>query len=121
VTSVVDVTYCFQYQKIQRYSESWKQTLRDCDPDLDSLPGLRRVTLNHNTDIGDDGAVHLLNVVRDDIFLKGERWSSRQLTICHVTATCELMPQHCDVMQVVGFEVLMAVSSSGGLMGYDTV
>jgi centrosomal protein CEP78 len=88
VTAVVDMTYSLQYQKIQRYSESWKQTLRDCEPDLDSLPGLRRVTLNHNTDIGDDGAVHLVNVVRDDIFVKGEKWSSCQLTGLHVTATC---------------------------------
>lgn len=64
------VAEMLKYQKIQRYSESWKQTLRDCEPDLDSLPGLRRVTLNHNTDIGDDGTVHLVNVVRDDIFVK---------------------------------------------------
>ncbi|PNF34217.1 hypothetical protein B7P43_G17515 [Cryptotermes secundus] len=64
------VAEMLKYQKIQRYSETWKQTLRGCDPDVDSLPGLRRVTLNHNTDIGDDGAVHLVNAVRDDIFVK---------------------------------------------------
>jgi hypothetical protein len=61
-----------QYQKIQRCSETWKQTLRYREPDLDSLLGLRRITLNHNSEIGDKGAVYLMNVVRDDLFVKGE-------------------------------------------------
>jgi centrosomal protein CEP78 len=62
-----------QYQKIWRCSETWKETLRYHEPDLNSVPGLRRITLNHNTEIGDEGAVYLMNAVRDDLFLKGER------------------------------------------------
>ncbi|XP_021921180.1 centrosomal protein of 78 kDa isoform X3 [Zootermopsis nevadensis] len=59
-----------KYQKIQRCSETWKQTLRYHEPNLDSVPGLRRITLNHNTEIRDEGAVYLMNAARDDLFLK---------------------------------------------------
>jgi centrosomal protein CEP78 len=75
----VDVTSSLQYQKIQRCSETWKQTLRYHEPNLDYVPGLRRITLNHNTEIRDEGAVYLMNTARDDLFLKGERlnWNVR--------------------------------------------
>jgi centrosomal protein CEP78 len=66
-------TNSFQYQNIQRYSDRWRHTLRDQEPNLDCLPGVRRVSLNHNIDIGDVGAAHLMDVLRDDIFLTGEK------------------------------------------------
>ncbi|XP_021921177.1 centrosomal protein of 78 kDa isoform X1 [Zootermopsis nevadensis] len=64
------VAKTIEYQKIQRCSETWKQTLRYHEPNLDSVPGLRRITLNHNTEIRDEGAVYLMNAARDDLFLK---------------------------------------------------
>ncbi|XP_069687965.1 centrosomal protein of 78 kDa isoform X2 [Periplaneta americana] len=64
------VAQVLKYQKIQRCSESWKQVLRYREPDYDSLPGLRRVTLNHNVKIGDQGVLHIIDVMRDDFFLK---------------------------------------------------
>lgn len=67
---VLAVVEMLKHQKIQRYSEIWRQTLRDQEPNLDSLPGVHRVTLNHNINIGDVGAVHLMDVLRDDVFLK---------------------------------------------------
>lgn len=40
----------------------------------------------------------------------------------HISVTCELMPQHCEAMPVVRFEVLTTVSVSDcGLTGYDSV
>ncbi|GFG28668.1 hypothetical protein Cfor_06585 [Coptotermes formosanus] len=67
---VLAVVEMLKYQKIQRYSEIWRHTLRDQEPNPDCLPGVRRVTLNHNINIGDRGAVHLMDVLRDDVFLK---------------------------------------------------
>ncbi|PSN55506.1 hypothetical protein C0J52_02586 [Blattella germanica] len=66
-----------KYQKIHRHSESWKHTLRYREPDLDSLPGLRRLTLNHNTKIRDQGLLCLVDVIKDDIFLKAKSISIR--------------------------------------------
>jgi len=77
-----------QSQKIQRYSERWRQTLRDQEPDLDCLPGVRRVTLNHNINIGDVGAVHLVDVLRDDVFLKGEKCMKPCSDMTYVIVIC---------------------------------
>ena len=35
------------------------------------MPGLRRVTLNLNTEVGDKGAKELADTLRDDVCLKG--------------------------------------------------
>ena len=35
------------------------------------MPGLRRVTLNLNTEVGDRGAKELADTLRDDVCLKG--------------------------------------------------
>lgn len=53
-----------------RYSEAWKQTLRYRDPDVEGMPGIRRLTLNHNPDIGDRGVHLLAEEVRDDLWLR---------------------------------------------------
>ncbi|KAJ9580749.1 hypothetical protein L9F63_024075 [Diploptera punctata] len=66
----LSIAKVIQHQKIQRCSESWKHTLRYREADLDALPGLRRITLNHNTHIQDLGLLDLVDVVKDDLFLK---------------------------------------------------
>ena len=40
---------------------------------MGQMPGLRRVTLNLNPEIGDRGARELSEALRDDVCLKGER------------------------------------------------
>lgn len=47
-----------------RYSESWKQTLRYREPDLDGMRGLRRLTCNNNPDIGDEGLMTICEVLQ---------------------------------------------------------
>lgn len=59
-----------KYQKLNRYSEAWKQTLRYRDPDVEAMPGLRRITINGNTEIGDRGVAVLADEIKDDLWLR---------------------------------------------------
>lgn len=59
-----------KYQKLNRYSEAWKQTLRYRDPDVEAMPGLRRITINNNPDIGDKGMEILTEEIKDDLWLR---------------------------------------------------
>ena len=61
----------FQHQCLQRQSAAWKDSLRFHQPRLGQMPGLRRVTLNLNTELGDKGAKELADTLRDDVCLKG--------------------------------------------------
>ena len=54
-----------------RHSEAWKSSLRYRAPDLDCMPGLRRITLNRNPLLGDNGAKALSEALKDDLWLKG--------------------------------------------------
>lgn len=55
-----------------RHSEAWKSSLRYRAPDLDCMPGLRRITLNRNPLLGDNGAKALSEALKDDLWLKGK-------------------------------------------------
>ncbi|XP_050679889.1 protein Cep78 homolog [Leptidea sinapis] len=59
-----------KYQKIHRYSENWVHTLRYRLPELDTMAGLRRITLCGNVQIGDVGAANILEVLADDLWIK---------------------------------------------------
>lgn len=63
-----------QHQCLQRQSAAWKDSLRFHQPRLGQMPGLRRVTLNLNTEIGDKGARELADTLRDDVCLKGTKY-----------------------------------------------
>lgn len=54
-----------------RHNEAWKDSLRYRRPDLDRMSGLRRITLNCNPMIGDQGAQLLADVLKDDLWVKG--------------------------------------------------
>ncbi|XP_045487959.1 uncharacterized protein LOC110998337 [Pieris rapae] len=58
-----------KYQKIHRYSENWVHTLRYRLPELDTMAGLRRITVNSNP-LGDQGVRKLLDVLADDLWIK---------------------------------------------------
>ena len=54
-----------------RYSDAWKDSLRQCKPNFGAMSGLRRVTLNLNKNIGDKGVKILADSLRDDLWLNG--------------------------------------------------
>uniref|UniRef100_A0A8C9DD77 Centrosomal protein of 78 kDa n=1 Tax=Prolemur simus TaxID=1328070 RepID=A0A8C9DD77_PROSS len=59
-----------KYQTMRRHEETWAESLRYRRPDLDCMAGLRRITLNCNTLIGDIGASAFANSLSEDLWLR---------------------------------------------------
>lgn len=57
-------------QKLLLYHDTWKQSLRYQEPNLEAMPGLRRLTLNDNPQLGDTAVIELIEAVRDSLWLK---------------------------------------------------
>lgn len=57
-------------QKLLLYHDTWKQSLRYQEPNLEAMPGLRRLTLNDNPQLGDAAAIELIEAIRDSLWLK---------------------------------------------------
>ncbi|PIO39050.1 hypothetical protein AB205_0181850 [Aquarana catesbeiana] len=70
----VELYYLFlvfcQHQATRRHSEAWAESLRYRRPDLDCMSGLRRISLNCNTLVGDQGAKALAEVLAEELWLK---------------------------------------------------
>lgn len=60
-----------KHQAMLRHNEAWQDSLRYRKPDLDRMTGLRRITLNCNPMLGDEGAQALAEVLKDDLWVKG--------------------------------------------------
>ncbi|XP_048074330.1 centrosomal protein of 78 kDa isoform X13 [Ursus arctos] len=65
-----DLTVLTQYQTMRRHEEIWAESLRYRRPDLDGMAGLRRITLNCNTLIGDLGAGAFAESLSEDLWLR---------------------------------------------------
>ncbi|KAL2781328.1 centrosomal protein of 78 kDa isoform e, partial [Daubentonia madagascariensis] len=59
-----------KYQTMRRHEETWAESLRYRRPDLDCMAGLRRITLNCNTLIGDLGASAFADSISEDLWLR---------------------------------------------------
>ncbi|XP_054629350.1 centrosomal protein of 78 kDa [Dunckerocampus dactyliophorus] len=59
-----------QHQGMQRHGSAWEQSLRYQKPKFEGMGGLRRLTLNCNTLIGDQGAARLARELAEDLWLK---------------------------------------------------
>ena len=57
-------------QALKRHNEAWKDSLRYGRPDLDSMFGIRRITINSNNLIGDEGVKALSDAFKSDLWLK---------------------------------------------------
>ncbi|XP_050801390.1 centrosomal protein of 78 kDa [Gopherus flavomarginatus] len=60
-----------KHQAMKRHGEAWAESLRYRRPDLDCMAGLRRITLNCNTLVGDRGAGAFAECLGEDLWLKG--------------------------------------------------
>lgn len=65
--SLVDV---IKKQQYKRHEECWAHSLRSRIANPDIMHGLRRLTLNDNPELGDDGVADLLESLKDDLFVK---------------------------------------------------
>ncbi|XP_052617273.1 centrosomal protein of 78 kDa isoform X3 [Peromyscus californicus insignis] len=59
-----------KYQTMRRHEETWAESLRYRRPDFDGMAGLRRITLNCNTLIGDQGASAFADSLSEDLWLR---------------------------------------------------
>lgn len=59
-----------KHQGMQRHGTAWAESLRYRQPHFEGMAGLRRVTLNCNTLIGDRGAAALANELAEDLWVK---------------------------------------------------
>lgn len=57
---------------MQRHGTAWAESLRYRKPQFEGMGGLRRVTLNCNTLIGDRGAAALAHEMAEDLWVKGQ-------------------------------------------------
>ncbi|XP_047105903.1 centrosomal protein of 78 kDa [Schistocerca piceifrons] len=64
------ISQLLKYQQLERYSETWKEALRYRIVDVDRMPGIRRVSINNNTRLGDAGLMYLVECLKDDLWLK---------------------------------------------------
>uniref|UniRef100_A0A3Q0R9P7 Centrosomal protein 78 n=1 Tax=Amphilophus citrinellus TaxID=61819 RepID=A0A3Q0R9P7_AMPCI len=59
-----------KHQGMQRHGTAWAESLRYRQPQFEGMGGLRRVTLNYNTLIGDRGAAALAHELAEDLWVK---------------------------------------------------
>ncbi|XP_071941319.1 centrosomal protein of 78 kDa-like [Antedon mediterranea] len=59
-----------KHQSTRLHSEAWKESLRYRRPDLDRMAGIRRITLNANPLLNDEGAAAFADAIKDDLWLK---------------------------------------------------
>ncbi|KAJ3655630.1 hypothetical protein Zmor_014751 [Zophobas morio] len=89
-----------KYQQINRYCESWHNSLRYSDPNIQVMRGLKRITLNGNPMIGDNGLDLILNELDDDLWIKAldmqkcgitERMSTRIIDLIEYSQSLEIV------------------------------
>lgn len=68
---------------MQRQGTAWVASLRYRQPQYEEMRGLRRVTLNGNTLIGDRGAAALAQELAEDLWIKGQKVSDRKF-VCRI-------------------------------------
>lgn len=59
-----------KFQKIQRFSEAWACSLRYQNIDTESFSGLRKIMLNNNPEIQDEGLALLTEALCEDVWIK---------------------------------------------------
>ncbi|KAG7201946.1 hypothetical protein KM043_004651 [Ampulex compressa] len=88
-------------QKLLLYHEAWKRSLRYREPDLEAMPGLRRLTLNDNPGLGDLGMIELIEAIGDSLWLKA------------------LDVQHCGLTDRIGESLLQLLDNNNTLTVLD--
>lgn len=70
VKGAASVANLIKHQKIQRFSEAWMQSLRYQNVDPELFPGLRKILLNNNPEVGDKGLQLLTDALLEDVWIK---------------------------------------------------
>ena len=65
-----EIAKLIKHQSTLRHSEAWAESLRYRTPNFNCMGGIRRVSLNANPMIGDDGILPFTEALKDDLWLK---------------------------------------------------
>jgi len=65
-----EIAKLIKHQSTLRHSDAWAESLRYRTPNLNCMGGIRRITLNANPMIGDDGMLPFTEALKDDLWLK---------------------------------------------------
>lgn len=87
-------------QKLVLYHETWKNSLRYRQPNLDVMPGLRRLTLNGNPSLGDLAVAQVIDAITDSLWLKALDLQSCGLTDAIGNKMLDLL-DHNKTLQVI--------------------
>ncbi|XP_018567557.1 protein Cep78 homolog [Anoplophora glabripennis] len=89
-----------KYQQINRYCESWHNSLRYEDPMSGVMRGIKRITINCNPDLGDNGFNYILDELEDDLWIKAldvqrcgitENISSKTINVVEYNKSLEIV------------------------------
>ncbi|TGZ45960.1 uncharacterized protein [Temnothorax longispinosus] len=88
-------------QKLALYHDTWKQSLRYREPNFETMPGLRRLTLNDNPHLGNCAVREMLEAIRDSLWMKA------------------LDLQHCGLTDQIGADLLNLLDQNSTLAVLD--
>lgn len=108
-----------KYQQINRYCESWHNSLRYEDPKVENMRGLKRITLNNNPHFGDEGLVCIIDELEDDLWIKAldmqkcgitENIANRLLDLIEYSRSLEIADfRHNDKLSSVTLERIFEI------------
>lgn len=70
VKGATAVANLVKFQRIQRFSEAWSKSLRYQNVDAESIPGLKKICLNNNPSIANEGLAMLTDALIEDAWIK---------------------------------------------------
>ncbi|XP_012059455.1 PREDICTED: protein Cep78 homolog [Atta cephalotes] len=88
-------------QKLALYHDTWKQSLRYREPNFDTMPGLRRLTLNNNPHLGNCAVIEMIEAIRDNLWMKA------------------LDLQHCGLTDQIGADLMNLLDQNNTLTVLD--
>ncbi|KYQ50418.1 Centrosomal protein of 78 kDa, partial [Trachymyrmex zeteki] len=88
-------------QKLALYHDTWKQSLRYREPNFETMPGLRRLTLNDNPHLGNCAVMEMIEAIRDSLWMKA------------------LDLQHCGLTDQIGADLLNLLDQNSTLTVLD--
>lgn len=88
-------------QKLALYHDTWKQSLRYREPKFETMPGLRRLTLNDNPHLGNGAVREMIEAVHDSLWMKA------------------LDLQHCGLTDQIGADLLNLLEQNSTLVVLD--
>lgn len=70
VKGIISIRDFIRFQKINRFSEAWIRSLRYQNIENEKFDGIKKILMNNNPQIGDEGIEILTDELREDVWIK---------------------------------------------------